>query len=102
MKLLNFKNFVSKYGFLVSDAKVVPEGISKKNGKPYESFAYFVLLEYGSEKTTTIYIPTDRVTSFLNATSEFDYLEPVEVSGSVDASGRFLAEKIETFNFSEV
>lgn len=101
MKLKDFKNYVSKYGYLVADATLVPEGISKKTGKQYDAFAYLVILEYGAEKTTIIYLPVDKVATFLSSTSEFEYLEPVEIAGTIDASGRFIAEKIEPFDFSE-
>ena len=100
MELKAFQTYSDKYGFLTEGIKVVEGGISKKTGKPFDTFATIKILEYGATDSVTIYVSLEKLTLFENVTTNMPYLQGVVVSGSSTPSGRFTATAIEPYDFS--
>lgn len=98
----DFQNFAEKYGFLTVEPHSVEGGVSKKTGKPFSTFHYMRILEYGAADSTTIYIEDNALAKFEKATAEMHYLQGINVTGVQDASGRFTATDIAVYNFDDV
>lgn len=99
MKVKDFSTAVEKYGYIVGDVEDVPAGVSKKTGNAFDRFAYFTLLPYGARKAEDISIDLAYVDELSAVTSSLDWNSGIVVRGNADATGRFVANEIEAYDF---
>lgn len=93
MLLKSLKNTAEKYGFILSDAKFIPEGVGS-NGKEHGDLYLFTILEYGATETTTLFTTKDFFDEINAAIVELEYLTPVVVTGDV-VGNKFTATMVE-------
>ena len=92
---MEISTVVEKIGYILCDVAEVPEGISKKTGKPYPAFANIRILIHGQAEVSILPVDMAYVDEVKAATSVLEYLSPVKVSGIQNASGKFKVTAIE-------
>ena len=95
MKISEFSVVVEKYGYLVSDVIEIPSGISKKTGKPFDSFSMLKVLIHGQSDVTTFSVDAACLDEIKEAIEPKDYLTPVKVVGIQNATGAFKVTAVE-------
>ena len=95
MKIKEIEIIVEKICYVIADVVEVPEGVSRKTGKPYPAFANLKVLVHGQSEISTFQVDMQYVDEVRSALEELDYLTPVKVSGVQNAAGSFKVTAVE-------
>lgn len=92
-----FSNVIEKHGFLTGDPHFHDSGTSSKTGKPYPAFAYLFFLPLNREQTERINIDPQFFNEIEDVTKDMVQTQRIVIVGEEDASGRFLASEVHTY-----